>query len=208
VAVVRRDLEAKLGGPRKLEAALSAARSSSGRESNISALAAALRPASPPVFHSAGDSNRSHRRRRPSVFAKAITDDANIVNKSLVDEQTPLVVKRGPTAAKEKRIVGQVNNNVSYDGKSSNRRNLIQEEKVETKAVGFKVKYLTCIFHIFGQQCQQTTMLKSFKCNSLKFISKIVVLVFSDAHDQIRAALISKICVLILLTDYFCKKIR
>jgi hypothetical protein len=72
---------------------------SSSQLSNISALARATR--SPPsaagsaVFETAGPlrggGQGHHRRRRPSVFAKAVTDEENLANKSLVDERTPLV---------------------------------------------------------------------------------------------------------------------
>jgi hypothetical protein len=70
----------------------------SSQLSNISALALATR--SPPsaagsaVFETASPlrGGQGHRRRRrPSVFAKAVTDEENLANKSLVDERTPLV---------------------------------------------------------------------------------------------------------------------
>ena len=148
MAAVKNDLVAKLGGARQLEAAIAEARSnhsSSGRGSNISALAANRRPPSP-VFQNAGMRQKGHRR-RPSVFSKAVTDDANIVNKSLTDEQTPLV-RRDSAVKKGRRITGQVN--VGYDGPKSkdkpSGRNLIQEEKVETKAVGFKERKWSTVF--------------------------------------------------------------
>jgi hypothetical protein len=130
---------------------------SSSQLSNISALALATR--SPPsaagsaVFETAGPlrggGQGHHRRRgRPSVFAKAVTDEENLANKSLVDERTPLVrpevaVRGGRTAAvsgyKAASGGGKAMLGDAGELKGSG-RNLIQEEKVETKAVGFQAR--------------------------------------------------------------------
>jgi hypothetical protein len=90
------------------------------------------------------------------VFAKAVTDEENLANKSLVDERTPLVrqgdrqkvaVRGGRTAAVScykaangggKAMLGDAGE-LKGELKGSG-RNLIQEEKVETKAVGFKAR--------------------------------------------------------------------
>ncbi len=86
------------------------------------------------------------------MFAKAVTDEENLANKSLVDERTPLVrpevaVRGGrKTAVSGYKAasgggkvmlgdVGELKGAVKGSG-----RNLIQEEKVETKAVGFKAR--------------------------------------------------------------------
>jgi hypothetical protein len=125
---------------------------SSSQLSNISALALATR--SPPsaaesaVFETAGPLRGHRRRQRPSVFAKAVTDEENLANKSLVDERTPLVrpevaVRSGRKAAVSghKAATGRGKAMLGDAGElKGSGRNLIQEEKVETKAVGFKAR--------------------------------------------------------------------
>jgi hypothetical protein len=139
----------------------------SSQLSNISALALATR--SPPsaagsaVFETTGPlrdgQGHQKRRRRPSVFAKAVTDEENLANKSLVDERTPLVrqedrqkvaVRGGRKAAVSGHKAAFSGHNAASGGGKAmlgdagelkgSGRNLIQEEKVETKAVGFKAR--------------------------------------------------------------------
>ena len=149
---VKEALEAKLGA-RQFQAKIQAARSNS-QHSNISALAKATaatrRPSSASaVFETASPARgQDHRRRRPSVFAKAVIDEENLANKSLVDERTPLVdgqrlAARGsqkvPSVRGGQLTAGNRTSSLRDVGKpKGSGRNLIQEEKVETKAVGFK----------------------------------------------------------------------
>ncbi len=96
------------------------------------------------------------------MFAKAVTDEENLANKSLVDERTPLVRPEMAVRGGRKASVSGYKAAVSVHkaavsglkaatggGKAmlgdagelkGSGRNLIQEEKVETKAVGFKAR--------------------------------------------------------------------
>jgi hypothetical protein len=159
-------------GARQLEAAIKVARSSS-QHSNISGLAAAAfnnssqQQATEVVFQMPNrESQHSRRQRRPSVFAKAVTDEANLANKSLVDEKTPLVRRKEGGGDKNnwaaggrqglgggKKGSGSSRESVAgglrpgSDGKPSS-KNLIEEEKVETKAVGYKEREISNAVHI------------------------------------------------------------
>ena len=82
------------------------------------------------------------------MFAKAVTDEENLANKSLVDERTPLV--RPEVAVMGSRTAAASGYKAASGGGKAmlgdagelkgSGRNLIQEEKVETKAVGFKAR--------------------------------------------------------------------